>query len=80
MLDFTVTSNHAHLLFVDRDEEVISYHLQVIAGRTAPELKQRKMRKGASWDDRDHATAIKIGVHFWWAVLARVKIPAKLET
>jgi hypothetical protein len=34
-----------------------------IAGRTGREYNQRKRRKGAFWEDRYHATAVKTGNH-----------------
>lgn len=63
VLDFTVTSNHTHLLVVDSDKDVIASSLQLIAGRTAQEFNNRKKRKGSFWDDRYHATAIETGEH-----------------
>ena len=64
ILNYTVTSNHIHLLVVDGEEEVIPKSLQLVAGKTAQEFNRRKERKGAFWEDRYHATAIEIGDHF----------------
>ena len=36
---------------------------QLVAGRTAQEFNQRKMRKGAFWEDRYHATAVETDEH-----------------
>lgn len=47
ILDFTVTSNHIHLLVVDSDKDIIPNSLQLIAGRTAQEFNNWKKRKGA---------------------------------
>ncbi len=58
VLNYIVTSNHIHLLVVDRGLGEISKSMQLIAGRTAQEYNQRKNRKGAFWDDRYHATAV----------------------
>ena len=58
VLDYTVTSNHIHLLVKDTGAGVIAESMQVIAGRTAQEYNQRKGNKGAFWEDRYHATAI----------------------
>ena len=55
VLDYTVTSNHIHLLVKDTGAGVIAESMQLIAGRTAQEYNQRK---GAFWEDRYHATAI----------------------
>jgi hypothetical protein len=40
-----------------------SQSMQLIAGRTAQEYNQRKGRQGAFWEDRYHATAIKVDEH-----------------
>ena len=63
VLNYIVTSNHAHLLVVDTRKDVISKSLQLIAGRTAQEFNVRKKRKGAFWEDRYHATAIQTNEH-----------------
>jgi putative transposase len=64
VLDYTVTSNHVHLLLTDNgDPGVISKAVQLIAGRVGQEYNQRKGRKGAFWEDRYHATAIQAGDH-----------------
>ena len=64
ILNYTVTSNHYHLLVVDGDEQVIPRSLQLVAGKTAQEFNRRKDRRGAFWEDRYHATAIETGEHF----------------
>ena len=47
LLNYTVTSNHIHLLAVgDSDREVIPKSIQLIAGRTGQEFNQRKARTG----------------------------------
>ena len=58
VLNFIITSNHIHLLVVDRGRGEIARSMQLIAGRTAQEYNQRKKRKGAFWEDRYHATAV----------------------
>ena len=58
VLNFIITSNHIHLLVVDRGQGEIAKSMQLIAGRTAQEYNQRKKRKGAFWEDRYHATAV----------------------
>ena len=63
ILNYTVTSNHIHLLVVDGEQEVIPKSLQLVAGKTAQEFNRRKGRKGAFWEDRYHATAIETGEH-----------------
>ncbi|VAX09137.1 Transposase and inactivated derivatives [hydrothermal vent metagenome] len=64
ILNYTVTSNHVHLLVIDGEREVIPKSLQLIAGKTAQEFNRRKGRKGAFWEDRYHATAMEAGEHF----------------
>ena len=64
VLNFTVTSNHVHLLVRDDGErDVIPKSIQLIAGRTGQEFNQRKSRKGAYWEDRYHATAVETDQH-----------------
>jgi putative transposase len=64
VLNYTVTSNHIHLLVRDNgDRDVIPNSIQLIAGRTGQEFNQRKKRKGAYWEDRYHATAIETDEH-----------------
>ena len=65
ILNYTVTSNHVHLLVRNKsDQNNISDMMQLVAGRTAQEYNIRKKRKGAFWEDRYHATAIETGPHF----------------
>ncbi len=64
ILNYTVTSNHIHLLVVDAEREVIPRSLQLVAGKTAQEFNRRKQRKGAFWEDRYHASAVETGEHF----------------
>jgi REP element-mobilizing transposase RayT len=63
VLNYTVTSNHIHLLVHDTRSDVIAQSMQLIAGRTAQEYNQRKDRQGAFWEDRYHATAIEADEH-----------------
>jgi putative transposase len=64
ILDYTVTSNHIHLLVLDNgSRDVIPKSLQLVAGRTGQEYNQRKNRKGAFWEDRYHATAVERSDH-----------------
>jgi len=63
VLNYTVTSNHIHLLVQDTDKDVIPKSMQLIAGRSAQQYNQRKNRKGAYWEDRYHATAIESDKH-----------------
>ena len=47
VLNYTVTSNHVHLLIRDSEPSVIAQSMQLIAGRLAQEYNTRKGRKGA---------------------------------
>jgi putative transposase len=64
VLNYTVTSNHVHLLVRDDgDRDVIPKSMQLIAGRTGQEFNYRKKRRGAYWEDRYHATAVETDRH-----------------
>ena len=64
ILNYTVTSNHIHLLVVgDHKRDTIPNSIKLVAGRTGQEFNQRKNRKGAFWEDRYHATAVESGDH-----------------
>ncbi|RLA27786.1 MAG: transposase [Gammaproteobacteria bacterium] len=63
VLNYIVTSNHIHLLVVDKGNQEISASIQLIAGRTAQEYNRRKKRNGAFWEDRYHATAVQSDHH-----------------
>lgn len=64
ILNYTVTSNHVHLLVADdAGRDVIPDSIKLIAGRTGQAYNQRKSRKGAFWEDRYHATAVESGEH-----------------
>ena len=64
ILNYTVTSNHIHLLVLDEGgRDVIPDSVKLVAGRTGQEYNRRKKRKGAFWEDRYHATAIESEEH-----------------
>ncbi|MBN2434536.1 MAG: transposase [Spirochaetes bacterium] len=66
ILNYMVTSNHIHLLVVNKTEclrNVIPRSIQLIAGRTGQEFNQRKNRKGAFWEDRYHVTVVDSDDH-----------------
>ena len=73
ILNYTVTSNHIHLLVLDGEREVIPQCLQLVAGNTAQEFNRRKGRQGAFWEDRYHATAIEKGEHFRRCLVYRAR-------
>ena len=64
ILNYTVTSNHIHLLVVDEsDRGVIPDSIKLVTGRTGQEYNQRKHLKGAFWEDRYHGTAVEESGH-----------------
>lgn len=66
ILNYTVTSNHIHLLvFDEKGRSVIPDSIKLVAGRTGQEYNVRKNRKGAFWEDRYHATAIESEEHLF---------------
>ncbi len=65
VLDYTVTSNHVHLVVLDRGDDAIAASMQLIEGCTAQQFNRRKGREGAFWTDRYHATAIEADEHLF---------------
>ncbi len=63
VLDYTVTSNHVHLIVRDRDRGEIAASMQLIEGCTGQAYNRRKRRGGAFWEDQYHATAVETGEH-----------------
>jgi len=63
VLDYTVTSNHVHLLVRDQGRGEIARSMQLIAGCSGQLYNRRKRRRGAFWEDRYHATAVQTGDH-----------------
>ncbi len=47
VLDYQVTSNHVHLLVLDRGRDEIAASMQLIAGRTGQSFNRCKRRCGA---------------------------------
>ena len=64
ILNYTVTSNHIHLLILDeKGRDVIPQSIKLVAGRIGQEFNLRKKRKGAFWEDRYHATTVETDEH-----------------
>jgi putative transposase len=63
VLDYIVTSNHIHLLVLDKGGNEIPRAMQLVAGRTAQAFNRRRSRRGAFWEDRYHATAVATDHH-----------------
>lgn len=58
ILNYIVTSNHIHLLVLDRGKGEVNASMQLIASRTAQEYNNRKTRRGAFWEGRYNTTAV----------------------
>ena len=63
VLNYQVTSNHVHLLVLDRGGEEIARGMQLIAGCVGRAYNRRKRRPGAFWEDCYHATAVDTDEH-----------------
>ena len=69
VLNYSVTSNHVHLLVKDCGKQEIPASMQLISGRVAQQYNRRKGRKGAFWEDRYHATAVASDEHLIQCVI-----------
>ena len=58
-----VTSNHVHLLVLDRADDAIERSMQLIGGCVGCAYNRRKRRRGAFWEDCYHATAVDTDEH-----------------
>ena len=63
VLNYQVTSNHVHLLVLDRGGDEIACSMQLIAGCVGRAYNRRKRRAGAFWADCYHATAVDTDEH-----------------
>jgi putative transposase len=64
ILNFTVTSNHIHLLVLAPDDmEAIPRLMQLVAGRVGQVYNKSRNRKGAFWEKRYTATAVQTDEH-----------------
>jgi len=63
VLDYIVTSNHVHLVVRDRGEGEVAASMQLLEGCMGQAYNRRKVRLGAFWQDRYHATAVESGEH-----------------
>lgn len=64
VLNFTVTSNHVHVLVLSpKDMTAIPLLMQLVAGRVGQVYNKRKNRKGAFWENRYQATAVQTDEH-----------------
>jgi putative transposase len=63
LLDFSITSNHDHLLVMQNRGGSISNMMQRLDGDFAASYNRRKHRKGPFFEDRFHNTSIECGEH-----------------
>jgi len=63
LLTYTITSNHVHLLVTAESADAIAGLMQRVQGEFAAAYNQRRVRSGAFWSDRYHATMIDDGEH-----------------
>ena len=63
VLDYTVTSNHVHLVVRDQGRGEVAASMQLLESCAGQAYKRRKQRLGAFWQDRYHATAVESGEH-----------------
>ena len=61
LLDYTITSNHVHLLVDSADKQEVSGLMRKVAGEFAREYNRRRGRKNAFWGDSFHATLVEDG-------------------
>lgn len=64
ILNFTVTSNHIHVLaLAPKETKSIPRLMQLIAGRVGQVYNKKQGRKGAFWEERYNATAVQTDEH-----------------
>lgn len=65
LLNYSITSNHTHLLATASRLKSISRFMQRLEGQFASRYNQRKIRGSAFWGDRFHCTMVESGEHLW---------------
>jgi putative transposase len=63
LLDYAVTSNHDHMIVMQKHGGSISNMMQRLEGDFAASYNRRKERKGPFFEDRFHCTVIEDGEH-----------------
>ncbi len=63
VLNYVVTSNHAHLLVTSTKGENISRGLQYLHGAVAQYHNMERTEEGSFWSNRFHSTRIQSGAH-----------------
>jgi putative transposase len=61
LLDYSVTSNHVHLLAFAEEDGQISELMKKAAGQSGQGYNRRKGRSGAFWEGRFHSTMVDSG-------------------
>lgn len=65
LLDYTLTSNHVHLLVDAEERSEVSGFMQEVASEFARAYNRRKGRRDAFWGDNFHATIVEGGEYLW---------------
>ena len=65
LLDYTLTSNHVHLLVDAEERSEISGFMREVASEFARAYNRRKGRSNAYWGDNFHATIVERGQYLW---------------
>jgi putative transposase len=63
LLNYSITSNHTHLIATQSSDGSISRMMQKLEGDFAGYYNRRKHRTGAFWADRFHCTMVEDGKH-----------------
>jgi putative transposase len=65
LLDYSITSNHTHLLAFAEDDAQISGFVHQADGQFAQRYNRLKKRSGAFWEDRFHSTMVDSGEYLF---------------
>lgn len=68
LLDYSITSNHTHLLAFAEEDSQISEFIQTADGQFAQDYNRVKGRSGAFWEDRFHCTMVDTGQYVFECV------------
>ncbi|MFP4164769.1 MAG: transposase [Chitinispirillaceae bacterium] len=69
VLNYTIMSNHVHLIAAETHQNTVSRSMQLVEGQTAQEYNNRKTRLGAFWSDRYQGTAVDTKRHLLHCLL-----------
>src|SRR6185295_7900320 len=69
LFDYTITSNHVHLLLEAQRKSEVSSFMRKVAGEFARQYNRRKQRTNAFWGDNFHATLIEEGTYLYQCLL-----------